>query len=170
MTAAVLLTGTVGAGKTVVAAEIGWQLSQREIPVAVIDLDWMGWVHLGPDEKPERIDELIAANLAATRPNYLAAGIGRFVLARALLRRSTIEGVRAALAGMEVKVILLTASRPTLEARLHSRDTGRELEEHLGELGPFTERAEAVEADAVIVNEGRPVSEVAAEVLRLAGW
>ena len=170
MTRALLLTGTLGSGKTAVAVEVAWLLSLRDVRVAVLDLDWLGWVHLGDQERPGRVDELIAANLAALRPNYAAAGIDHLVLGRLLVRRSALEAVRAALLGAELKVVRLTAAPATLEARLRRRDSGRELQEHLGEFEPYAALSAAVEADAVVENDGRPLTEVAEEVLRLAGW
>jgi len=169
---AILLTGTVAAGKTVVAAEVGWQLCEREVPVAVIDLDWLAWVYLGDGgHESDRIDELIAANLAAMLPNYRAAGIAHYVLARALLKRVTLEGVRAALAAVDLKVIRLDASPATLEARIRARDAGHEQGEHLRELPSFTRVVEeAGLEDATVSNDGRSVEQVAAEVLRVAGW
>ncbi len=148
MLRAILLTGTVAAGKTVVAAEVGWQLCEREVPVAVIDLDWLAWVYLGDGgHESERIEELIAANLAAMLPNYRAAGIAHYVLARALLKRAT------------------------LEARIRARDAGHERGEHLRELPGFTRAVEeAGLEDASVSNDGRSVVQVAAEVLRVAGW
>jgi len=170
MTRVILITGTLGAGKTAVAVEAGRLLSLRDVRVAVVDLDWLGWVHLGDKEPAGRVDELIAANLAALRPNYAAAGIEHLILARLLTPRSGLEGVRAALPGADLKVVRLTASPATLEARLRRRDSGRELEEHLGEFAPYAERSAAVAADAVVGNDGAPLAEVAAEVLRRAGW
>jgi hypothetical protein len=170
MTRAILLTGTLGAGKTAVAVEAGWLLSLRDVRVAVVDLDWLGWAHLGDEGRPGRIDELIAANLAALRPNYAAAGIEHLILARLLTRRSGLEAVRAALPGADLKVIRLTASAATLKDRLRRRDSGRELEEHLGEVAPYAELSAAVAADAVVANDGAPLAEVAEEVLRRAGW
>ena len=76
---AVLLTGRVGVGKTVVAAEIGELLAERGVRVAVIDLDWLGWLAGAADGE---IDPLILRNLAATWPNHEAAGADRAVLAR----------------------------------------------------------------------------------------
>jgi hypothetical protein len=168
---AILLTGTVAAGKTVVAAEVGWQLSEREVPVAVIDLDWLAWAYLGGRHESGRIDELIAANLAAMLPNYRAAGIAHYVLARALLKRATLEGVLAALPAVDLKVIRLDASPATLEARVRARDAGHEQVEHLRELPGFTRAVEeAGLEEATVSNEGRSVEQVAAEVLRVAGW
>ncbi|HEX6931919.1 MAG TPA: adenylyl-sulfate kinase [Streptosporangiaceae bacterium] len=40
----VLITGVYGAGKSSVAAEIGYELEQRGELYAVLDLDFLGWV------------------------------------------------------------------------------------------------------------------------------
>ncbi len=40
---AVLLTGPLAAGKTVVAGEIVAAAAELGLPVAAIDLDWLGW-------------------------------------------------------------------------------------------------------------------------------
>ena len=170
MTRAILITGTLGAGKTAVAVEAGRLLSLREVRVAVVDLDWLGWVHLGAEDRPGRVDELIAANLAALLPNYAAAGIEHLILARLVLRRSGLESVRAALPGADLTVVRLTASPATVEARLRRRESGRELDEHLGEFGPYAEQSAAVPADVLVANDEAPLAEVAAEVLRAAGW
>jgi adenylylsulfate kinase len=166
---ALLLTGTIGSGKTAVAAEIGLLLEERRIPGAIVDLDWLGWVHLGPAFKG--VDGLIAENLAAVWPNLRSAGVRRLVLVRALYRREALEGLRRAVPEADLTVVRLVASGRTVEGRLRRRDTGRVLEEHLGETAKM---AEAVEAAALedfqVHNQGRPLSEVALEILRRAGW
>jgi adenylylsulfate kinase len=164
-----LLTGTIGSGKTAVAAEIGLLLEERRLPVAVVDLDWLGWVHLGPAF--EGVDELIAENLAAVWPNLRSAGARRLVLVRALYRREALEGLRRSVPEADLTVVRLVASPGTIEGRLQCRDTGRILEEHLGET---VKMAQAMEAAALedfhVHNDGRPLSEVALETLRRAGW
>ena len=82
---ALLLTGTIGSGKTAAAAEIGLLLEAEQLPSAIVDLDWLGWVHLGASF--EGVEELIARNLAAIWPNLRSAGVGHLVLVRAIHRR-----------------------------------------------------------------------------------
>lgn len=41
---AILLTGTVGVGKTTVLIEIGELLDAGQEPYALVDLDWLAWI------------------------------------------------------------------------------------------------------------------------------
>jgi hypothetical protein len=164
-----LLTGTVGSGKTAVAAEIGIQMERRDLPVAVIDLDWLGWVHLGPGHAPP--DGLVIRNLVAVWPNFVAAGMRYAVLVRALAGRAPLDALRAALPQARLTVIRLTARADTIERRLRGRDAGAVLEEHLS-LAPAMAAAmdEAVLEDFRVENDGASVREVAAEILDRLGW
>ena len=155
---AVLLTGPVGVGKTVVAAELGELLAEDGVCAAVIDLDWLGWL-AGVDGG---IDELIVRNLDATWPNYEAAGAERAVLARSIRDRPLVEALRAR---FDLTVVRLTASDETVAARLGRRDAGSELAEHLAERGQ-----EADVGQFEVTNDGAPVREVAQEVLGRVGW
>ncbi len=74
MTQAVLISGTIGAGKTSVAVELGRLLEGRGAGTAVVDLDWLGWVHLS-DDSPVSIDDVIVRNLADVWSNLRGAGI-----------------------------------------------------------------------------------------------
>jgi len=70
---AAFLTGPVGVGKTAVATALGELLEAAGASVAVLDLDWLGWAHLGPGAPSP--DQLIALNLSAVSPNFRAAGM-----------------------------------------------------------------------------------------------
>ncbi len=69
-----------------------------------------------------------------------------------------------------MRVVRLTASTPTLEARLRGRDSGHALEEHLSEFAQYAEVAAGLPADAEVMNGDRSIAEVAQEVLSKAGW
>jgi Ni2+-binding GTPase involved in maturation of urease and hydrogenase len=45
---AILLTGTVGSGKTSVAIEIGELLERGGASYALVDLDWLAWLRPSP--------------------------------------------------------------------------------------------------------------------------
>jgi gluconate kinase len=163
------LIGTIGSGKTVVAIEIGHTLERQGKSAAVVDLDWLGWVH--GRSSALTADQLVARNLAAIWPNLREAGMRYAVLARAILGRDGLDALRVAVPDADLTVVRLTASPRTIEGRLRQRDSGRELDEHLRESMEMSgvmdrERLE----DMAVANDGGSPTEVAREVLRRVGW
>jgi adenylylsulfate kinase-like enzyme len=158
---ALLVTGSVGAGKTAVLLALGELLAEQGEPYALVDLDWLCWAS-APDATAQ---ELLVANLALVRDTFARAGVTRLALSRYVRTEAEVETIRAA-AGREFVVVILDAPRDALEARLRNRDTGRELAEHLAEL----ERAPA-QLDYPVVSsaEGSP-PDTARRVLAAAGW
>jgi hypothetical protein len=164
-----LLTGTVGAGKTVVAIEVGRLLEQQGRSAAVVDLDWLGWLHMRSSTLTA--DQLIAHNLAAIWPNLRDAGMRYAVLARAVLARDGLDALRAAVPDADLTVVRLTASPSTIEGRLRRRDSGDELAEHLRaslEMSRAMDRARL--EHMVVAGDGRSPGEIALEVLQRVGW
>lgn len=162
-----LLTGTVGSGKTALAVEVGAVLGRRDVGVAVVDLDWLGWVH-GAHAEPS---DLILDNLEAILPNFLSAGVTRFVLVRMIRRRAETAALKKALGDGSLTVVRVAAAPDVIEQRLRRRDTGAELEEHLVEHSAMTAALdEARLEDIRVENDHRPISEVAAELVDRLGW
>jgi hypothetical protein len=77
---ALLVTGTVGAGKSVTADMIGSLLQARLVPHAIIDLDEIRRRWPAPPDDPFDF-ELELRNLQPVATNYLAAGARRLVMA-----------------------------------------------------------------------------------------
>ena len=80
---ALLVTGTVGVGKTSVAATVGDLLRQRRVSNAVVDLDELrrSW----PAASGDRFNTTVMlANLSAVADNYVGAGFTTLVLAGVL--------------------------------------------------------------------------------------
>ena len=80
---ALLLTGTVGVGKTTVAAAIGDLLRERQVANAVVDLDELrrAW----PAPAGDRFTtSVMLGNLSAVAANYLGHGFSTLVLAGVL--------------------------------------------------------------------------------------
>jgi adenylylsulfate kinase len=165
----ILLTGTIGSGKTAVASEIGLLLQELALPVAIIDLDWLGWVHVGPGL--ESVDGLIARNLAAIWPNLRAAGVRYLVLARAMKDGQGLAALRQALPAANITTVRLTSSARAIGDRLRRRDTGAIREGHLEESAAMAKDMDRAAVETFQVsNEDRPVRSVAVEVLVRAGW
>jgi predicted kinase len=126
----VLLTGTVGAGKTSVAVEIGELLQAAGLPYSVIDLDWLCWISPAPDRGQSVHDVLVEA-LGAVWPVHRAAGVQRLILARGMRDAVEIDSVRAAVPDVDVQVVQLAVDHDVVRRRLGERDTGAQLAQHL---------------------------------------
>jgi hypothetical protein len=160
---AVLLTGPVASGKTVVAQEVVAIAEERGLHAAAVDLDWLGWATGGATT----VDAMIAANLAAVAANYARWGISRLVVARALVGDDALAHLAESLPAWRLSVATLEAPRATLERRLRRRDTGAELEHNLLHLDlPMSAPGGAIP----VRNDGRTVRDVALDVMAVAGW
>ena len=174
---ALLINGTVGAGKTSVADAIGDLLARAEIPNAVIDLDWLrrSW----PPDAGDRFNlGITLRNLRSVAANYLDAGTARLVLAGVVESRDERRRYRDTL-GIDLLVCRLKVDLAVVRERLIGRHGGEAalrsgdptLMWHLNRSGELDDILEAAGAeDCVVPASGGTVVEVAAAVLAAAGW
>ena len=163
-----IITGSMGAGKTEVLAEAGDMLALRGISYAAVDVDSLGLAHLS---SAETSDGVMYANLRCVCKNYLDAGIRRILLARALEDRAQLELCRQAVPAKHTVVCRLTANLATMQQRVCMRESGvmrRQFVARVAELNRALDRARL--EDFVVDNENRSLSDVALEVLVKAGW
>jgi adenylylsulfate kinase len=166
---ALLITGTVGVGKTATAIEVGELLQARGFKAAVIDLDWLCWL-CSPDAGEDQIDQVLHANLAAVVPRFVSAGVDRFVLARAIWQVENLQTIRSALREISMFTVRLDASPASIAARLAARHTGDALAAHLAESETFTKGLDATAFDAMVRTDGLDAAAAARAVLDAAGW
>jgi adenylylsulfate kinase len=169
MPEALLVTGTVGVGKTSVASVVGGLLSEARVPNAVIDLDALRHAWPAPPDDPFNL-ALELRNLRSVAANYLAAGCERLVLAGVVENVADRERYRSAV-GVPLTVARLSADLVEVARRLRGRHLDDEsgLDWHLnrsGELDAILDAAGV--ADFSVSTDSRTVSEVAGEVL--ARW
>jgi thymidylate kinase len=163
----IILTGSMGAGKTTVLGEASDVLSARGVVHAVIDLDDLAVAGLADD----LCTELTYANLAAVWANFARAGVTRLLLAEAIESADELSRIRAAIPDSTVVVCRLTAAVATMQRRLRTREPGMLQETFVARAAELDEVLVRVALeDFCVVNDGRPVTEVAAELLKLAGW
>jgi hypothetical protein len=168
-----VITGTMGAGKTSVLGEASDILRRRQMVHAAIDLDALGMAHLpsstGSPAPPA--DGVMYENLRSICQNYATLGVRRFLLARALEDSSQLKLCREIVPAVHTVVCRLSASPTTTEHRVEMRDSGisqRELVARVAELSAIVERARL--EDFVVANENRSLTDVAIEMLVKAGW
>ena len=158
----------MGSGKTTVLFEASDLLTVQNIPHAAIDLDAFGTVYLpsSVDTKP-----LMYRNLRSVWENYAQVGLTRLLLARAIEDRSELEYCRNAVSRSKVVICRLTASIKTMQDRVQSRELGslqQSFVARVTELNAILDRAHL--EDFLLLNENRPVTDVANEMLVRAGW
>ena len=165
----ILVTGTVGSGKTTIAYEMNDALAELEIPNAALDLD--GLAVQWPPSSPWN-EDLVFENLALLWPSYAAHGATHLVLARVLEARSELDRYRAAVPGADITVARLLSPEAVRLQRLADRmPPGPSREWHLARTVELEDILDAAGLeDFVVDNEGRSPREVALEVLRRAEW
>jgi hypothetical protein len=164
-----LISGTVGSGKSTIAAEINDLLVEREIPNAAVDLDVLVWQW--PSTSPWNSD-LCFKNLAVLWPNYQAHGAQRLILARVLEDGDDLDRYRAVIPGADITGCRLSTTQLLRERRLRERmPPGPSLDWHLHRTAELEEilQRRALE-DFVVDNGERTVRDVAHEVLMRARW
>jgi hypothetical protein len=163
-----IITGTIGAGKTTVLAEASDILALRHIEHAAIDLDALGLAHLRPASDN---DGVMYGNLQSVCNNYASAGVRRLLMARAIEDRAELELCRGVVAATNTVVCRLTASIEEMRGRVERRELGvsqREYVARVAELNTILDRARL--EDFTVANENRSLTEVAHEMLVKAGW
>lgn len=166
----ILVTGTVGSGKTAVADEIAVLLYEQSIQHALIDLDYLCQLYPAPAEDPYR-EELMLRNLAAIWPNYRGEGLEYLVLARVIEHREHLSRYKAVIPEADIRVVRVHAPSTLVQERLRRREVGS-FYDHLWrrsqELSEILDRAQV--EDFSVTNDERPVRDVAKDAMSLLGW
>jgi adenylylsulfate kinase len=116
----IIVTGTMGSGKTTVVAEASDLLAQADVFHAAIDMDALGTGFL---EQGLMLD-LPFRNLTSLWWNYRAAGARHLLLADAMESQAVFNRIREAILDAEFVVCRLRVDVATAQARLRSREPG----------------------------------------------
>jgi cytidylate kinase len=163
-----LISGTIGVGKTTVLNELHDLLCTADVAHTCIDADALAlsWPRRSEFNRLAMLD-----NLASLWTNARRAGAQRCVIATVVERPENLNDFRDAIPNAELVLVQLIASETTRAARLRQREVGSSLEWHLqrtSELQQILDQADL--AVLRIENDGRPPRDVALEVLSQAKW
>lgn len=162
------MTGPIGVGKTAVLHEADVLLIEAGADHATVELEELArcW--------PQRLEgpraPLVYQNLAAVWSNFAAAGASRLLLAGLVAERSELALVSEAVPGAVATLVRLRARLAVLKQRVRLREPGAS-EADIDGARWWAERLDRTRPeDHLVDTEGRPVGEIAREVLLLAGW
>jgi len=164
-----VISGSLGSGKTAVLSEASDLLKEAGIAHAAVDLDWLSIMHPTQERYGE---QLMIANLAAVWPVYAAAGAERLLVARVVEDRSQLRRYREAVPGAEPIVCRLTTPIETMQERIRTREPGMFLAQAIARSAALDDILDRSRAEDFTVDngEGRSIGDVAREVLSRAGW
>jgi hypothetical protein len=163
-----IITGTMGAGKTTVLGEASDILALRHIAHAAVDLDALGLAYL---PSAASSDAVMYRSLQCVCKNYASLGVHRLLLARAMEDRDELELCRGVVSAKHSVVCRLTASIETMQHRVKMRESGLSQQGYVArvaKLNVILDRARL--EDFTVTNEKRSLTEVALEMLAKAGW
>ena len=169
---ALLLTGTVGSGKTTTAERIGERLKSNGMPHAVVDLDAIRqfWPAPGGDPFGSAME---LQNLGALVANYVGAGARRLVLAGVCESKADRTRYERVLA-VPLTVCRLRVDADTVDHRLRERHRHDDIQllqwhrERAGELDRVLDQADVADMEVAVGQRSR--DEVADAVLSLLAW
>lgn len=139
---------------------------------AFIELDGLGQLYPAPDPDDPYNMNLQIKNLASVLPNLVDAGARYLVVGATIERPEQLDRLRTATGATDLTVVLVKASPETVRGRIVERETGSRLvEDFLKRTEKMARKMERFGMhDLAVVNEGRPIEEVAAEVVTHLNW
>jgi gluconate kinase len=163
----VVISGSMGSGKTTVMAEASDLLTASDIAHAAIDLDALGVGHLRNDAW----NDLTYQNLASLWANYSAAGVTKLLIAEAVENRAELDLIRKAIPGSQIIVCRLKVRLETMQQRVFAREPGMLQEQLVARVAALEASLDAAGVeDFSIENDDGAVTDVARAVLVRAGW
>lgn len=168
MTAVLVVTGPVGVGKSTVLNEAEVILASAGLSHAAVVMHEIA--RCGPAAPGDPWNEqLMWRNLAALWSNYSAQGVDRLLLEWLIERREQLHPINAAVPNATITIARLRAPLEVIEGRISRREPDPD-----GELSAARWWAPRMDnwhyEDFLVDASGPSVREIAAEVLRIAGW
>ncbi len=162
-----IITGSMGSGKSSVLAEASDILTLRGIEHAAVDADALEFGHFSR----QAADRMIYRNLRCVWENYASTGLPRLMMARAIENSDELQLCLQSVPSAQVRICRLTSSIETMEQRVRQRELGllqQSFIERVKKLEVLLDRAKL--EDFCVDNEKRPITQVATEMLERAGW
>ena len=163
----IVISGSMGSGKTTVMAEASDLLAAAGVIHAAIDLDALGIGHVPEGAWPD----LVYRNLASVWENYAEAGATRLLLAEAVESRGELDRIRQVISNSDVVVCRLRANVETMRQRVLVREPGMLQDTFIARVAELEALLDAAHVeDFSLHNDEGSITEVARALLVRAGW
>lgn len=163
-----VITGSVGVGKSSTADMISEILRIQDVPHAVIDMDYLRYAFPRPKGDPFH-QALGIKNLASLWKNYNSVGVRKLIIPNVVEGKSDIENIAKAIPSSKVTVVRIKASLETIHKRLNERHGKRDednLKWHLDRAVELTEQLENSHLEDFSVDtENKTLKDIAEEIL-----
>ncbi|MGH2807381.1 MAG: AAA family ATPase [Actinomycetota bacterium] len=165
----VVVTGTIGAGKTTIAEQASEIMHARGIRHGLLEADWLQGVYPAPEDDPFNT-RFVMKNITQFWRNYLDEGITKAIVTMTLETIEERDALLAALGHPPVTIARLEASLKVCEKRIRAREFGYLREPFLKKTGWLAEEMRRLDiGDIVLTNEEEP-RRVATRLLEELGW
>ena len=165
------VTGTIGSGKSTVAALMSELLHEAGTRHALIEVDSLGEVYPAPDPDDPYSEKLAMEMLAMMWPRYLDAGITRAIVTMTIENESEGDELVRALGSAPTTIVRLDASEASRVARIERREFGQLRDPFIAKTSELAARMDRMGlGDIVVSNDDRDPVDTAREVLQRLGW
>lgn len=169
-TQVILITGPCGAGKTSTMWKLGEILAGRDIPHAVIDVDYVRNFHPAPDDDPFN-SRLAMQNIAAMAENFRRAGARCLILAEVVEHPGLARGYGELIPGSDVHVVRLDVPMDLLMARLDARESAATIAWYRNRSRELQGIMEERRIGDLVIDVGeRSIDDVAVEIAEAMGF
>jgi adenylylsulfate kinase len=161
-----LITGSMGAGKTATLGEASDLLAARGIAHAAVDLDALALAY-----GPLPLATVGLRNLAAVCDNYETAGIRKLLAAGAIESREELEQIRRATNASSLFVCRLRAPIEVMERRVAGREKGIFAQRYVARVRVLDAQLDKAALEQLEIDTtDATVTDVARQMLAAAGW
>lgn len=164
---AVLVTGAYGTGKSSVIEEMAGILESVDVSFAMLDLDYLWWFGVSEMDSAGHMD-VLWANLTTVVANYEDVGVDHFLVAWAVEDEGDLDALRNAMS-MPMRVVTLSVPVDVIKDRL-SPSPVADRQRDLRTAQRWLADGVGQNFEALVVDNNRPLRQVAEEILTIVGW
>jgi len=165
-----LISGSVGVGKTTIGNELSTLLEADEVRHTYMDLDALAYTFPRSSSDPFG-DELAIENLIAVWANCRKRGSENLIIPRVIDSKAYAQKISDAVGIPNPVICRLTASDQTLLQRVRTREIGSNLSWHENRtIDLSAELDKSAIEDFTIETDARSITDIATDIMQRISW